>query len=66
MHPVAIARVRDLGDCWIEKPFELQAAHQEIAALYRQVIAAGVIPISVGGDHSISLPISARLGRRTR
>ncbi|MBV8095911.1 MAG: agmatinase [Acetobacteraceae bacterium] len=60
--PFAIARVRDLGDCWIEKPFELQAAHQEISALYGQVIAAGVIPISVGGDHSISLPILRAVG----
>ena len=50
-------RVRDLGDCWIEEPYALATAHEEIEAFYRRVIGAGVMPLSVGGDHSISLPI---------
>src|SRR5271170_1329780 len=29
--PFAHARVRDLGDCWLEFPFELEAALSEIA-----------------------------------
>jgi guanidinopropionase len=55
--PFAAARVRDLGDAWIEHPYELQGAHAEIEAFYRTVVAAGVMPLSVGGDHSITLPI---------
>lgn len=55
--PFAACRVRDLGDCWIEKPYELVDALEEIAAFYRPVVAAGITPLSVGGDHSISLPI---------
>ena len=55
--PFAQARVRDLGDAWIEQPYELASAHAEILAFFNTVIAAGVIPLSVGGDHSISLPI---------
>nr|WP_294522695.1 agmatinase [uncultured Rhodopila sp.] len=55
--PFASARVRDLGDCWIEQPYELTNAHQEIETFYRTVTAAGIVPLSVGGDHSISLPI---------
>lgn len=55
--PFATARVRDLGDCWIEQPFELVGALDEIAAFYRTVVGAGVTPVSVGGDHAISLPI---------
>jgi guanidinopropionase len=55
--PFATARVRDLGDCWIEQPFELQGALQEIEAFYRAVLGSGVVPLSVGGDHAISLPI---------
>lgn len=55
--PFATARVRDLGDCWIEQPFELQGALQEIEAFYRTVVGAGIVPLSVGGDHAISLPI---------
>jgi len=55
--PFALTRVRDLGDCWIERPYELVGALDEIAAFYRTVVKAGVTPLSVGGDHSISLPI---------
>ncbi len=55
--PFASARVRDLGDCWIEQPYEIQGALNEIETFYRTVTMAGVVPLSVGGDHAISLPI---------
>lgn len=55
--PFASARVKDLGDCWIEQPYELVTALNEIEAYYHEVVRAGVTPLSVGGDHSISLPI---------
>ncbi|HVZ07444.1 agmatinase [Rhodopila sp.] len=57
VQPFAAARVRDLGDCWIERPYDLITALSEIEAFYRIVTAAGIVPLSVGGDHSISLPI---------
>ena len=55
--PFADLRVRDLGDCWIEEPYTLSGALGEIESFYRQVVTAGVTPISVGGDHSIAWPI---------
>ena len=55
--PFDAARVRDLGDCWIEQPYTLEGSLDEIAAFYTTVVGAGVTPLSVGGDHSISLPI---------
>ncbi|HEY1931418.1 MAG TPA: agmatinase [Acetobacteraceae bacterium] len=60
--PFATARVRDLGDCWLESPYALEGALEEIAAFYRGVVGAGVVPLSVGGDHSISLPILRAVG----
>ncbi len=60
--PFASARVRDLGDCWIEQPYELAGALEEIAGFYQGVTQAGVIPLSVGGDHSISFPILRAVG----
>lgn len=60
--PFATARVRDLGDCWLERPFALEGALDEIGAFYRGVVGAGVVPLSVGGDHSISLPILRAVG----
>jgi len=55
--PFALHKVRDLGDAWIEQPYALEGALDEIAAFYRVVTTAAVRPLSVGGDHSISLPI---------
>jgi guanidinopropionase len=57
VQPFQLARVRDLGDAWIEFPYALEGVHQEIEAFYRIIVGAGVMPLSVGGDHSISLPI---------
>jgi guanidinopropionase len=55
--PFDLARVADLGDAWIEKPFELEGALREITDFLETVKAADVTPLSVGGDHSISLSI---------
>jgi guanidinopropionase len=60
--PFAAARVRDLGDCWLEFPYALEGALAEIAAFYGTVVDAGVVPLSVGGDHSVSLPILRAVG----
>ena len=61
--PFDLVRVADLGDAWIERPFELEGAHAEINAFFATVHAAGVTPLSVGGDHSISLPILRAIAR---
>ena len=50
-------RVRDLGDAWVERPYELSGALDEITDFFRPVVEAGVTPLAVGGDHSISFAI---------
>jgi len=55
--PFDLCRVRDIGDAWVEKPFALDGALGEIEAFYRRVHGAGAVPVSAGGDHSITLPI---------
>jgi guanidinopropionase len=62
--PFDIARVRDLGDCWIEQPYTLEGSLAEITAFYTAIVAAKVVPLSVGGDHSISLPILRAVAER--
>ena len=57
-------RVRDLGDCWIEQPYELEGALGEIESFFRQIVQAGVTPLAVGGDHSMSLPILRAVAAR--
>ena len=57
VNPFEAAKVADIGDAWIRKPYELTGAHEEIEAFFRRVKASGVRPLTCGGDHSISLPI---------
>ncbi len=61
--PFDLVAVADLGDSWIEQPYELTGALAEIEAFLDVVVQAGTTPLSVGGDHSISLPILRALAR---
>jgi len=49
--------VADVGDAYVSRPFELQAAHAEIQSHFATLLNADVIPLAIGGDHSVSLPI---------
>jgi guanidinopropionase len=61
--PFDLVTVADLGDAWLEQPYELTAALSEIQAFFAKVHAGGTVPLAVGGDHSISLPILRALAR---
>lgn len=57
VNPYAVCRIADMGDAPISDPFHIENAHAEITDFYREIHAAGAVPLSAGGDHSISLPI---------
>lgn len=57
VNPYDCARVADVGDAWVQSPYNLENSLQEIEAFYTRLHAAGVVPVSAGGDHSVSLPI---------
>ncbi|MEX2520645.1 MAG: agmatinase [Paracoccaceae bacterium] len=61
--PFEAAKVADIGDAWIKRPFELSGAHQEIEDFFARVKAAGIRPLTCGGDHSVSLPILRALAK---
>jgi guanidinopropionase len=63
VEPYKLCTVADVGDAYVEKPYHLENAHDEIQKAFEPIRAAGVIPLAVGGDHSISLPILRVLGR---
>ncbi len=62
--PYDWARVADLGDVPIEGVYALDRAIDDIESFYARVAAAGVVPLSAGGDHSITLPILRALARQ--
>jgi len=60
--PFELARVADIGDVPLISAFNLERVVAEIHEFYRQVHRAGVVPVTAGGDHSISYPILKALG----
>jgi len=57
MNPYDLCRIADIGDVRFTGRFDLALQTEQIAAFYRAVHAAGVIPVTAGGDHSITFPI---------
>lgn len=55
--PFSACRIRDLGDVPIRHHLETDLVHGEVASYFRRVDAAGIRPISVGGDHSVLIGI---------
>ena len=56
-------RTADVGDVPFRSRFDLVSSLEDIETYYTSVVAAGVRPISVGGDHSITYPILKALGK---
>ena len=61
--PYEHARVSDLGDVPIYNTLNLELLNEEIRAFYQRIVTSGIVPLSVGGDHSISYPILQALGK---
>jgi agmatinase len=61
--PVNERRVADVGDVPFQSRYSLEQSLEDIEAFYTRLAAAGIRPLSVGGDHSITYPILKALGR---
>ncbi len=61
--PATEIRAADIGDVPFRSRFDLVSCHEDIEAFFATVKASKVIPLAVGGDHSISYSILRALGR---
>ncbi|MBB5041150.1 agmatinase [Shinella fusca] len=62
--PVQELRVADIGDVPFQSRYRLELSHDDIEKRFNQIVDAGVIPLAVGGDHSITHPIMKAVGRK--
>lgn len=62
--PAARCSAADIGDVPMRSRFSLESSIEDIETFYRPIAAAGVRPLSVGGDHSITYPIVKALGEK--
>ncbi|MCK8785465.1 agmatinase [Roseomonas sp. NAR14] len=61
--PADGCKVADVGDVPLSSRYDLAACHADIEAAIRGWVEAGTVPLSVGGDHSISHAILRAVGR---
>ncbi len=60
--PMTDAKVADIGDVPFRSRYSLESCHEDIEVCFKQITGAGVLPLAVGGDHSISYPILRAIG----
>jgi len=61
--PYELSRIADLGDAPVN-PIDLGDSLKRIEQFFAKVHAAGAVPLSVGGDHLITLPIFRAIARQ--
>jgi agmatinase len=60
--PAGECSAADIGDVPMRSRYSLDQSIEDIAAFYERIRKAGVRPLSVGGDHSVTFPILKALG----
>ena len=63
--PSTMLQVADVGDVPLRSRYSLEQSIEDIEAFFHRVHDAHVVPLAVGGDHSITYPILKALGRDT-
>ena len=61
--PITRLKLADVGDVPMKSRYSLAECHADIEACFTSVVRAGVIPLAVGGDHSITGSILKAVGR---
>jgi agmatinase len=61
--PGADLRAADVGDIPFRSRYDLAGSHEDIEAFISELVGRKVIPLSVGGDHSITYSILRAIGR---
>ncbi len=62
-NPYELCRIADVGDVNFTQAFDIVATHNEITDFIQLLLSQDVMPLSVGGDHSISLPVLRALAK---
>ena len=61
--PFDLANCADLGDSPVN-PADVDDGLARVETYFKQVVAKGIMPLSAGGDHLVSLPILRAVGEK--
>jgi guanidinopropionase len=62
--PLSAVKAADIGDVPFRSRYSLADSIEDIEGFFGRIAAAGVTPLAVGGDHSITFPILKALGAK--
>jgi len=65
INPFKICDIADIGDISFTNVYCVEDVHNDIFNFYNKVYEEGVVPLTAGGDHSITLPILRVIGKET-
>ena len=57
VNPYELCRVADLGDVKFSHRYDLNKQVEQIESFFQTIVEKNILPISAGGDHSITYPI---------
>jgi agmatinase len=60
--PVQELRIADIGDVPFRSRYNLELCQEDIVTWFTGIVGAGVVPLAVGGDHSITQSILKAVG----
>ncbi|MFK5926101.1 MAG: agmatinase [Desulfuromusa sp.] len=63
INPYELCRIADVGDVHFKQIFDVVASHADITYFYENLYRSGIVPLSAGGDHSITLPIMRAIAK---
>ena len=63
INPYKLCKIADIGDVPFKALFDHTAVVRDIEAFYADVHAAGALPLSAGGDHSVTYPIMKAIAK---
>lgn len=57
VNPYRMCRIADVGDVPFHSVFDIEATHRDITDFVSVLVSEDVMPMSCGGDHSVTLPV---------
>lgn len=63
VNPYDLCKIADMGDVRFSRVMDNNAVVEEIEAFFTRLVEANVMPLSAGGDHSITYPIFRALAK---
>lgn len=57
INPYALCSIADVGDVPFHCAFDIEKSHADITQFISTLAREGIMPLSCGGDHSVTLPV---------